>query len=248
MSNVVRVSKIDLKTILAQPNPQIDLRLEAYNTSTRNFLKAVSNYTQRAVTEITQRKAHYGAHKNKILDKTKQVENETNNCKVKEIELMAVLESEQEERKEAEQSVAALRRQLASLKDKCASLDVEIEQHRAVAQNLERERNREKSLLEKHAARISPELMECERRLQCFIEGIDKDKILVRFTHVDKSDRSREYSFVLDVSSRLYKVPTTSPYLPTLPILLDQLNESRDVYAFIKQMRQAFEGLASHGR
>lgn len=49
-----------------------------------------------------------------------------------------VLEKEQEERKEAEVSVAAFRRQLASIKEKCASLDAEIEQHRAIVQNLRR--------------------------------------------------------------------------------------------------------------
>lgn len=48
------------------------------------------------------------------------------------------LEKEREERKEAELSVAALERQLASIKDQCALLDVEIEQRRAVVMNLRR--------------------------------------------------------------------------------------------------------------
>ena len=50
-----------------------------------------------------------------------------------------------------------------------------------------------------------PELVESERRLQCYIEGIEKDKILVRFTHIDPVDLQREFSLVLDVSSRMYK-------------------------------------------
>ena len=49
-----------------------------------------------------------------------------------------MLDKEQEEKKESEASVAAFRRQLASIKEKCASLDVEIEQHRIVAANLMR--------------------------------------------------------------------------------------------------------------
>lgn len=89
MAHVVRVSKLDLATVLSQPNPQIDLRIESYESSTRDFLSAVSNYTQRGVAEITQRKNNFVNNKNKILDKTKQIENETNNCKVKELELMA---------------------------------------------------------------------------------------------------------------------------------------------------------------
>lgn len=88
MAHIIRVSKLDLATLLSQQNPQIDLRIDAYETSTRNFLNAVNNYTQRAVTEITERKNSFVTKKNKILDKTKQIENETNNCKVKELELM----------------------------------------------------------------------------------------------------------------------------------------------------------------
>ncbi|EJF58865.1 chromosome segregation protein Spc25-domain-containing protein [Dichomitus squalens] len=248
MSKVLRVPKLDLPTVLAQQNPQIDLRLEAYEVSTRNFLKAVSNYTQRAVTEITNRKNAFAAEKKKIAEKTAQIETETNQCKLKEIELIEVLDKEQAEKKESEASVAAFRRQLASIKEKCASLDVEIEQHRIVAANLMRERKREESILGAHASRVQPELVVCEDRLKCAIEGIERDKILVRFTHLDPADLQREFSLVVDVSSRSYKVPTTTPFLPNLPILLDELNESRDIYAFIRRVREAFRELAVQGR
>jgi len=97
------------------------------------------------------------------------------------------------------------------------------------------------------AAYASPELRTCEQRLRCIVEGIEKDQLLVRFSHLDKSDLEREFSFVLDVSSRAYRVLTSTPLLPTLPIYVEQLNESRDVYAFIKQVRRAFEELAQQG-
>ncbi|KAI0683106.1 chromosome segregation protein Spc25-domain-containing protein, partial [Cytidiella melzeri] len=121
-------------------------------------------------------------------------------------------------------------------------------QKRAVVLDLRRERDRERSILETYASRTAPELLECERGLQCCVEGIEKDKVLLRFTHIDKGNLDREFSVVIDVSSSVYKVPTTSPALPTLPILLDELNKSRDVYASIKQVRQAFEHLVMQGR
>ncbi|KAI0631652.1 chromosome segregation protein Spc25-domain-containing protein [Trametes polyzona] len=248
MSKVLRVPKLDLQAILAQQNPQIDLHLEAYEASTRNFLAAVSNYTQRAVTEIQNRKDAYSAEKKRLADKAQSIEAETNQCKLKEIELIKVLDREQEEKREAEAGVAAFRRQLNAVKDQCASLDVEIEQHRVVAANLLRERKREQAILGAHAARVHPELAACEAALKCTIEGIGHDKILVRFTHVDPADHEREFSLVVDVSSRTYKVPTTTPFLPTLPILLDELNESRDIYAFIRRVRNAFRELAVGGR
>jgi len=194
------------------------------------------------------------------------VESETNQCKVKEIELVAVLKREQDEKRQAEQSVATYKRQLASLREKVASIDVEIEQYRAITANLSREKNNERSTLNAHAAHTSPEPKTCEHRLRCIVEGIEKDQLLVRFSYLDRSDLEREFSFVLDVSSRAYRrecslfvrfrgfwtliciVLTSTPLLPTLPIYVEELNESRDVYTFIKQVRRAFEELVQQGR
>lgn len=138
LSLMAHTAQIDLGSILAQPNPQIDLRIPAYEASTSNFLKAVSNYSTRAVAEITKRKEKYALEKKKLADKTAAVESETNQCKIKEIELVATLEKEREEKGEAEQSVAVYKRQLATLREKCASIDVEIEQYRAITANLRR--------------------------------------------------------------------------------------------------------------
>ena len=48
------------------------------------------------------------------------------------------LEHEQDERRDAEQSVAIYKRQLSSLREKCASIDVEIQQYHALSANLRR--------------------------------------------------------------------------------------------------------------
>lgn len=70
---------------------------------------------------------------------------------------------------------------------------------------MDSERERERLLLESHAAKIAPELVHCADRLQCQIEGVDKDKILIRFLQLDTHNSNREFSLVLDVSSRSYK-------------------------------------------
>jgi kinetochore protein Spc25 len=160
MAHTLRLPQIDLASLVLEQNPQIDLRIPAYEASTRNFLKAVSNYKNRAIATISDRRATQAAEKKKILEKTQAVELETNQCKVKEISLVAGnflfsrhflvfgawltmimgvdLQKEQEERKEAELGVAAFKRRLASLRDKCAAIDAEIEQYRAITSNLER--------------------------------------------------------------------------------------------------------------
>jgi len=121
-----------------------------------------------------------------------------------------------------ETAVNALKRRLASIKEKCASVDAEIEQYRSMVATLERgkslfcsvtihqftrltEKEREETLLRSRGQEVYHKLRACEDMLHGVIEGIADDQILVRFTHIDPSDLDREFSFVIDVSNKTYK-------------------------------------------
>ena len=158
MSHVLRPPHVDLSSILTEQNPSIDLRVQAYEKSTRNFLKALTTYKNRAITNISERRKHQAMERKRLLERTQAVEMETNQCKMKEIELVARtlffltllhhvisvrvgLDHEKEERKDGELSAAAFKRQLASLREDCTFIDVQIEQYQAITQNLLRGRS-----------------------------------------------------------------------------------------------------------
>ena len=84
----VRVPQIDLGAILKQPNPHIDLRTYSYETSTRNFIKALTTWKNRSINTISDRRKAQLAEKKKWTEKIKQVEEETNQCKLREIDLV----------------------------------------------------------------------------------------------------------------------------------------------------------------
>ncbi|KAF5377284.1 hypothetical protein D9615_006466 [Tricholomella constricta] len=237
----LRLPQIDLAATLAEPNPQIDLRLSAYEISTRNFLKAVSNYKNRAIATISERRTAQAAEKKRIIEKTQAIEAETNQCKLREIDLVADLEREKEERKDAELSVAAFKRQLAALREKSQSIEAEIEQYRAVTANLRRERAAERNTLRAHADRVSPELAGMERLLGCIVEGIEPERLLIRFAYLDPTAPDRECSLVLDIGEQAYKVVTSSPPLLVLSLLVSSLNDTRDIYAFMREVRAAYQ-------
>lgn len=88
MTHALRVPQIDLLSVLAAPNPHIDLRLDAYESSTRNFLKAVTDYKNHAITEIARRSNSHAAEKKKLADRVQHIESDTNQCKMREIELV----------------------------------------------------------------------------------------------------------------------------------------------------------------
>jgi len=242
-----RPAQLNLVAILSAQAPTIDLHLPAYEASMRNFSQAIADFNTRAIAEINQRRGAHTTETKRLAERAQNVEKETNQCKMKEIELIGVLEREREETKEAESSLAAIRRQVASQHEAVAALDADIEQYRARVANLRKEREIERKTLASHAAPVSAELRACERGLRCIIEGVGPDQLLIRYSVKGDEDSCsmHEVRFVLDVSSPSYKVLTSTPLLPTLPTLLDQLNESRDVYTFIKRVRQAYVKLFS---
>ncbi|KAJ6498505.1 chromosome segregation protein Spc25-domain-containing protein [Mycena vitilis] len=239
MSHVVRVPQIDLYAVLSEQNPHIDLRVDSYEASTRNFLKAVANYKTRTIATIADKRATHAADKKRTTERIANIEAETNQCKVQEIQLVSDLQREQEERKEAEVGVAGFKKQLASLRDRCAAIDAQVEHYRAITSNLEREKNKERENLRSSAADSASESEYLESRLSCVVEGVGDGQLLVRMANIDQSNVSQEFSFVLDVSGGSYKVLTSSPSLATMPMLVAQLHESKDLPLFIKNVRQA---------
>ena len=87
--HVRRPLQINLHALLQQQAPTIELGVQSYENSTRNFLEAVTNYKNRAMTTIAERRRHQAQEKKKFLDKTAAVELETGQCKLREIELVA---------------------------------------------------------------------------------------------------------------------------------------------------------------
>ena len=83
-----RPGQLNLATVLATQNPTIDLHLSAYEASARNFSQAFADFNTRAVTEITQRREAHTAETKKIAERAQNMEKETNQCKLKEIELI----------------------------------------------------------------------------------------------------------------------------------------------------------------
>ena len=67
------------------------------------------------------------------------------------------------------------------------------------------EKSKELSILSSHSSCVPPELRVCEQRLSCVIEGVEKDRLLVRFSRIDSTEIDREASFVIDLSSQMYK-------------------------------------------
>jgi kinetochore protein Spc25 len=132
----------------------------------------------------------------------------------------------------------------------------------AASYNAGIEKEKERTTLSSLATRLSPELESLEHRICCVVEGVDESQLLFRLSRVDPTDPTRELTFVLDLSTSSYKgvyastrffatthelssVLTISAPLPTLPRLLAQLEESGDIYTFVRDVRKAYADTTS---
>ncbi|TFL06209.1 chromosome segregation protein Spc25-domain-containing protein [Pterulicium gracile] len=237
---VFRPPQIDLASIIKQPHPVIDLRLQEFDQSATKLSRAVVAFKNNAIAVIADRRATYIADTKKLSERIKSAEAETHQCKIKEIDLLAELEHEQTERKELEVSIASLRRRISALREKYAEVDEEIARYRTVVANLKSDRQHDTQTLASTASSVLPALNALQNALSCKLEGIGTGQLLIRFWNVDPSDPQREVSCVVDVSDTVYRVLTSSPPLPMLSSLAEELNSSRDVYRFVIQLRSSF--------
>jgi kinetochore protein Spc25 len=79
---------INLAAILATQNPQIDLRLDEYERSTRSFMNLVANYTKKTTTSVIEKTNAYNNEKSRLAEKIQTTKAEINQCKESEIELV----------------------------------------------------------------------------------------------------------------------------------------------------------------
>jgi kinetochore protein Spc25, fungi type len=89
MSRVSRTPHLNLAAVLAQQNPRVDLKLEQHEKATHKFLRAVDDYANRAAAEIIRRRNEHSDETKRSEEKAKQIEAETTQCKVRELDLIS---------------------------------------------------------------------------------------------------------------------------------------------------------------
>ncbi|KAF8603129.1 hypothetical protein BDV93DRAFT_606969 [Ceratobasidium sp. AG-I] len=151
------------------------------------------------------------------------------------------LKKEQEEKSEAEAKLAEYNAQFKDVEENRAAVDLELEGLRARAEKLRIEKSQDVAKLERQVALNEPEARALEDALKWSVEGIERDILKIKFTHLDEANPAREFSFVIDLSERRYKVSTSSPLLPQMSALVEWLNETREFYWFVKKVRKAFQ-------
>ncbi len=171
--------------------------------------------------------------------------------KQRDIEILALktsthaqsVEKESIEAAEMEAAIASVTAQHDTRAGQRDRLRQQIEEtQRLIEQRLEGQRAHA-SRLDAQARFNLPELEFWQSYLCLRIEGAGmEDRLNFVYTHVDERDWEREAWFELGMGKREYEVLRCQPKLEDAAVqkVLDRLNESRNLGAFLKDMRELF--------
>ncbi|GAA5960970.1 hypothetical protein JCM21900_001931 [Sporobolomyces salmonicolor] len=159
-------------------------------------------------------------------------------------EIRKNVDKEKADMDQAKAREAEVHKRGSALRVQVESAQQEVREVRAKLQARRDLKSKQREAFNTQLQRNKPELDFFEQKLGLKIRGKGHDIVQFKFTHLDRTSYSRAFSFDLDASQSLYSISALSPtaYLPpsVLSPLLEQLNTSRDLYAFIRAMRRAF--------
>ncbi|CAD6886236.1 unnamed protein product [Tilletia controversa] len=264
---IVRLSRVasDLH------HPSIDF--VSFHARIRVFTTAFDGYVSDQLLLTEQDKTDARTENADRQDKIRAVRRELEQQSRSQRELWDTVNDERAQDKRLKNALAILTSQHAALADRLADTVSERAEVQTRLEARRRVKEAQRNQLEAQRAKNAPELADLQRVLGCRIErrapkvssSSSAGGEYVRFsfgllTRPALSSREGVVSrgmeeqddeawFVLDVSTRNYEVPEHFPPLPptALANLLSELNSTRGLYGFIKQMRQALREESERG-
>ncbi|KTW31970.1 uncharacterized protein T551_00652 [Pneumocystis jirovecii RU7] len=171
----------------------------------------------------------------------KTLQNQVENYKQIEKNMLLAVEKEKQEVMEAELSISEFKEKKAMMSEKREYLSQQIQDINQIIQKKRELRANMRHMLIKQASKNQPELKFWEDYLAMKIEGVKDDFLKIVFTHIDENDWMREFYFIINLSQRDYEVTECSPPLTTINEIVLKLNQSRDFFEFLKDMRKDFK-------
>lgn len=154
----------------------------------------------------------------------------------------AIKQQQRKEIQQAHQQVEGYQRQLASLQQQLVHYQEEEIQSQEKLETLRQEHELLRQKVE-HNLQDLTQGVTLYSKLGLEFQKADGDSMKFIFTQIDQANPQRQFYFVMFVDDRnIYQLVETSPALPSSQVsqLLQTLNETNDISAFVYRMRCLF--------
>ncbi|KAI8807811.1 chromosome segregation protein Spc25-domain-containing protein [Cladochytrium replicatum] len=213
------------------------------------FLKSFDVWLFKQKQAIVENRSSHSRTMTELRGSISHMQKELDTLKMCETEQMRSREQERKQRSALELDIEATRQRQTELESYLRDMDEEVSRTRAANQSIKQNllrRRQESAEAEKTSI---PELRAYETWLSYQITSLREDIVYFTWTHINPKRPDYVYTIALDVSlPRTYKVHECIPQLEGIQPLMDFLNETRDLFRFLKHVRRAFKDEARRGQ
>ncbi|KAG9001106.1 kinetochore-associated Ndc80 complex subunit spc25 [Tulasnella sp. JGI-2019a] len=231
---------VRLEELLKGANPTIDTHYNQCGLMLKEFTNAIQSHVAKAKEEIKSRKDSHMKKMVEAEETMKETEKEIHELGLKEAKMIELVKHERAEILELEGHVASLEKQKANTEEEIARREDDIQEVKKKIISRKGVLSRDKEILYMYAKMTAREAQGLQSALGWIVEGVQQDLLLFRFTRIDPEEPEKEFTIVLDISTRSYRVTSSEPLLAVMPTLVDELNASRQFYDFARKLREAF--------
>ncbi|ANB15157.1 kinetochore protein Spc25 [Sugiyamaella lignohabitans] len=210
-----------------------------------NFRSQFDEYLSSNKEKIVESKNEFNLTLSKNKETEKSLLAEIESLHQKDVENAKLRAKEQEELEETNRAIRDYSLKREQMTETQKTLEKQISELRQSILKMKESHSKIKQTIIQESSKNQPELELWESTLGVSIEGVSDDVIGFKFTNIDPNAADREFSCVMDLSERDYKVLSTSPALNGLIVdqALTSLNSSRKLSLFLRDIRKAFKDM-----
>ncbi|KAF9570201.1 kinetochore-associated Ndc80 complex subunit spc25 [Mortierella alpina] len=223
------------------PLPQFDS--DEMHAHAAAFTNEFNSYAQKTKAKITESSEQWDREIAELQEHDRALRKDLKVATLQEAALAKALSREKEEAGNMSKTIQQLGARREEMRQMQASLESQVSLLRKEVKARREAKFAQKKALDEQILKNKPEVSCYESVLAMRIVGVQEDRIGFVFTRINEQDWDQEFAMTIDVSQYDYSVSECVPSLPELPSLVRYLNDTRDLYGFLKRVRKGFKDL-----
>ncbi|KAF9959500.1 kinetochore-associated Ndc80 complex subunit spc25 [Mortierella alpina] len=223
------------------PLPQFDS--DEMHAHAAAFTNEFNSYTQKTKAKITESSEQWDRETAELQEHDRALREDLKVATLQEAALAKALNREKEEAGNMSKTIQQLSARREEMRQMQASLESQVSLLRREVKAKREAKFAQKKALDEQILKNKPEVSCYESVLAMRIVGVQEDRIEFVFTRINEQDWDQEFAITIDVSQYDYSASECAPTLPELPSLVRYLNDTRDLYGFLKRVRKGFKDL-----
>ncbi|WBW71380.1 Ndc80 complex subunit Spc25 [Schizosaccharomyces osmophilus] len=220
--------------------PDLELNYNDLKLKISNFNSIFDRFLQDERKQLLNNKNEYLKELSTVYENQKNSEKTLDHLRAREQSFNELLEKERVEREATEQEIQTIQGKAEAMQKRKQTILDEIERCRVVLTTKRHTKEELDSLKRKQEQLNMPELQFWQDYLGLRMEGVHEEVIRFVFTNIDEKNWDKPFSFQINLSHIDYEVTHCRPPLLILDDLVKKLNQSRDFYQFLRDIRKGF--------